>query len=162
MRNQFLIFLTCAQILLVSCKSSVNDNFDLSNLKIPSNIETSPEEINSSITREKEIIKNKLVAYPDVSQIMDSAKYGKKDPFSEEKIKENNLTSNFKLKGFFNTKDNNYVFVSYLGEEGTITEESIGGVNTNLLPDGAKVVSIDPKKLKLVINFDNENYILEF
>ena len=162
MRNQFLILLACTQILLVGCKSSVNDNFDLSNLKIPSNIETSPKEINSSITKEKKVVQNKLVAYPDVSQIIDSTKFGKNDPFSKEKIKENNLTSNFKLKGFFNTKNNNFVFVRYRGEEGTITEESIGGVNTTLLPDGAKVVSIDPKKLKLVINFDNEDYILEF
>ena len=45
----------------------------------------------------------------------------------------------------------------YLNNKGTITEASIGGVNTNLLPNGAKVISIDPKNMKLIINFDNEN-----
>ena len=161
MRIQFLILLTCTPIFLVSCKTSVNDNFDLSNLKIPTNIETSQKDMSSSITKGKEIIQNKLVEYPDVSQIIDSVKFGKNDPFSEEKIKENNFTFNFKLTGFLNTKDNKYVFVSYLGQIGTITENSIGGENTNLLPNGAKVLKIDPKKLTLIINFENEDYILE-
>ena len=76
-------------------------------------------------------------------------------------LKVNNLYSDFKLTGFLNTRINKYVFVSYLGQEGTITEESIGGENTNLLPNGAKVLKIDPKKLKLIISFENEDYILE-
>ena len=71
------------------------------------------------------------------------------------------MNTNFKLNGFLNTKDNKYVFVSYLGQTGTITEESIGGKNTTLLPKGAKVLNIDPKKLKLIINFEDEDYILE-
>ena len=92
---------------------------------------------------------------------MHSARFGKNDPFSEEQIQENNLNSNFKLKGFLNTKNKNFVFVSYLGKEGTISEESIGGVNTTLLPNGAKVLNIDPIKLKLIINFEDKDYILE-
>ena len=71
------------------------------------------------------------------------------------------LYSDFKLTGFLNTRINKYVFVSYLGQAGTITEESIGGVNTNLLPNGAKVLNIDPKKLELIINFEDKDYILE-
>mgnify|MGYP001445617394 CR=1 FL=1 len=71
------------------------------------------------------------------------------------------MNTNFKLTGFLNTKNNNYVFVSYLGQVGAITENSIGGENTNLLPNGAKVLKIDPKKLKLIINFENKDYIIE-
>ena len=41
-------------------------------------------------------------------------------------------------------------------------KDSIGGSNTNLLPNGAKVVNIDSKKKKLEINFENEVYIFEF
>ena len=63
--------------------------------------------------------------------------------------------------GFLNTGINKYVFVSYLGEEGTITEASIGGLNTNLLPNGAKVLNIDPKKSKLIIKFEDKDYIIE-
>ena len=52
-------------------------------------------------------------------------------------------------------------FVNYLGREGSITKESIGGVNTFLLPNGAKVIKIDPKNTKLIINYENENFIFE-
>ena len=45
--------------------------------------------------------------------------------------------------------------------EGTITEESIGGVNTNLLPELAKVLNIDPKNKKLIIFYENEKFIFE-
>ena len=51
--------------------------------------------------------------------------------------------------------------MSYSGNEGTITEESIGGLNTDLLPVGAKVLNIDPKNMKLIIEFDNENLTFE-
>ena len=44
----------------------------------------------------------------------------------------------------------------YLDKEGTITEDSIGGINTNLLPIGAKVIKIDPKSKTTTINFENE------
>ena len=40
-------------------------------------------------------------------------------------------------------------------------EDSIGGVNTDLLPNGAKVIKIDPKNMKLIIYFENENFIFE-
>ena len=53
------------------------------------------------------------------------------------------------------------MIVSYLNNLGTLTEESVGGVNTNLLPSGAKVVSIDPKNNKLIISFENENFTFE-
>ena len=153
--------------ILVSSCNSKKENFDLdlSNFKIPKknnekilNIE-SPE----SLVTKKEIIKNELKNYQNKSEILSSIKLGKIDPFSEEgpNDKINNLNTNFKLTGFLNTKNNKYVFVSYLGQTGTITEESIGGKNTNLLPNGAKVLKIDPKKLKLIINFENKDYIIE-
>ena len=163
MRNQILfLLLSCTPIFLASCISSNNDNFDLSNLKIPSEIKnkTSQTDINNSIINKKDNTINKLVAYPKVSQVLDSARFGKNDPFSEEKIKINS-TSDLKLTGFLSTKINNYVFVSYLGREGSITTESIGGVNTFLLPNGAKVIEIDPKNMKLIINFENENFIFQ-
>ena len=163
MRNQILLFLSCTPIFLVSCSGSNNDNFDLSSLKIPPEIKnkTSQTDIKNTIINKKDNIINKLVEYPKVSQILDSAKFGKNDPFSEESIKVNNLTSDFKLTGFLSTKINKYVFVNYLGREGSITSESIGGVNTFLLPNGAKVIKVDPKNMKLIINFENENFIFE-
>ena len=48
-----------------------------------------------------------------------------------------------------------------MGNEGAISENSIGGLNTNLLPNGAKVINIDNKKMQLKISFDNEDFIFE-
>ena len=163
MRNQILLFLSCTPIFLASCSGSNNDNFDLSNLKMPSQIKnkTSQTDKNISKINKKDNTINKLVEYPKVSQILDSSRFGKNDPFSEEDIKINPFTSEFELTGFLSTTINKYVFVNYLGREGSITKESIGGVNTFLLPNGAKVIKIDPKNMKLIINFKNENFIFE-
>lgn len=152
--------------LLSSCKAK-NENFDidLSDFKIPNktDLKISNTEIPDSSETKNKIIKNELKNYKNKSEVLSSIKLGKDDPFLKENMKGKvyNLYSDFKLTGFLNTRTNKYVFVSYLGNEGTITEESIGGVNTNLLPNGAKVLNIDPKKLKLIINFENKDYILE-
>ena len=151
--------------LLSSCKTK-NENFDidLSNFPVPNKNEVSASDIDISISEiNNKKIKNNLVNYQNKSEILSSIELGKIDPFSEEgkKDKVNNLNTNFKLTGFLNTKDNKYVFVSYLGQIGSITEESVGGENTNLLPNGAKVKNIDPKELKLIINFEDKDYILE-
>ena len=152
--------------LISSCKRE-NENFDidLSNFKVLKKSEVAASNLDISDTSKttNKIIENNLVNYQNKSEILSSIELGKDDPFSEESTKDkvNNLNTNFKLTGFLNTKDNKYVFVSYLGQTGTITEESIGGKNTNLLPNGAKVLKIDPKKLKLIINFENKDYIIE-
>ena len=161
-----LISISLLSLFLSSCAGKKeNFDIDLSNFKVPkkSEVIASNLEISNSLKTTKKIIKNNLVNYQNKSEVLSSIDIGKDDPFSEEGIKgkENNLNNNFKLTGFLNTKDNKYVFVSYLGQIGTITEESIGGVNTNLLPNGAKVLNIDPKKMKLIINFEEEDYILD-
>ena len=51
--------------------------------------------------------------------------------------------------------------VNFLDKKGAITEDSIGGTNTRLLPIGAKVINIDPKKMQLIINYENENFIFK-
>ena len=151
---------------LSSCKAK-NENFDidLSDFKIPNetNLKIPNPEITNSTETKNKIIKNKLKNYQNKSEVLNSIKLGKDDPFSVDNIKGKvyDLYSDFKLTGFLNTRINKYVFVSYLGNEGTITEESIGGINTNLLPNGAKVKNIDPKELKLIINFEDKDYILE-
>ena len=66
------------------------------------------------------------------------------------------------MTGFLNTKIEKYVFVTYLGNEGVVSENSVGGLNTNLLPKGAKVIKIDSKKRQLKINLDDEDFIFEF
>ena len=158
-----LILTLLVGFLLSSCRGkSENFEIDLSDLKVPnkSSIKISNPEVSDS-TKADITIKNELINYPNKETVLSSVLLGKKDPFSEGEINSNKLNSDFKLTGFLNTENNKYVFVSYLDNEGTIAEDSIGGVNTNLLPDGAKVIKIDPKNNKLIINFENKNFIFE-
>ena len=148
--------------LLFSCsKKNNNIDFDFTTLKKSKKDKVIDQENNNKINLENNIHIKDLVPLKDKQQVLSKVKFGKKDPFSKVEIKSNKLNSDFKLTGFLNTEIKKYVFVSYLDDEGAITEESIGGVNTHLLPKGAKVISIDTKKMKLIINFDNENFIFE-
>ena len=65
------------------------------------------------------------------------------------------------MTGFLNTEEETYAFVKYLGNEGIISQDSVGGLNTEFLPEGAKVINIDTKRSQLKINLDNEDFIFE-
>ena len=151
------IFTFFVSLFISSCsKTNNNTDFDFSTLrksKIKSNIDN---ENKKGDQPDKDFFIKELVPYKNNKEILSITKLGKKDPFSKEGPKFNKLKSNFKLKVFLNTKNNSFVFVKYLDKEGTITEDSIGGINTNLLPIGAKVIKIDPKSKTTTINFENE------
>ena len=148
--------------LLFSCsKKNNNIDFDFATLRKSKKDKVIDQENNNKINLENSIHIKDLVPLKDKEEVLSKVKFGKKDPFSEGEFNLNKLNSDFKLRGFLNTKTNKYVFVSYLDNEGTIMEDSIGGVNTDLLPDGAKVLKIDPKNKKLIINFENEKFIFE-
>ena len=153
-----------SSLFLFGCSKKNNEvDFDFTTLKKSKKnkvLDKENKNENKTILDNKIYIKD-LVPLKTRQEIISKTNFGKKDPFSEGEIKSNKFNSDLKLTGFLNTEINQYVFVSYLDNEGTITEESIGGINTNLLPNGAKVISIDPKNMKLIINFDNENFIFE-
>ena len=149
---------------LSSCNSKKeNFDIDLTNYKVPAKnkVEISNENEDISSSSENQFIENKLLTYKKRSDVLNSTKYGKKDPFSRGETPLNKIILDFKLTGFLNTEINKFAFVIYKDKEGTITEESIGGVNTKLLPDGAKVLKLDTKNMKLIINFNDENFIFE-
>ena len=149
-------------LLLFSCsKKNNNIDFDFTTLKKSKKDKVIDQENNNKINLENNIHIKDLVPLKDKQQVLSKVKFGKKDPFSKGESQSNKLNSNLKLTGFLNTEINKYVFVSYLEKEGTIKEGSIGGVNTDLLPNGAKVIKIDPKNMKLIIYFENENFIFE-
>ena len=149
-------------LLLFGCSPKNNNiDFDFTTLKKSKKNKIIEKENENKIDLENNVHIQELIALKDKQEILSKTKFGKKDPFSESEIQSNKLNSDFKLKGFLNTEINKYVFVSYLDNEGTISEVSIGGINTNLLPDGAKVIKIDPKNMKLIINFENEDFIFE-
>ena len=159
-KKLFLIIFT--SIFLVSCSQKNNIiDFDISDLPKPKIIK-SAEEGNKKLTEpeNKKFVK-KLDVFQSKDKLLSQFKIGKKDPFSKSETKANQFSSDFKLTGFLNTKIEKYVFVSYLGNEGTISENSIGGLNTNLLPNGAKVITIDSKEMQLKISFNNKDFIFE-
>ena len=148
-------------LLFICSKKNNNIDFDFTTLKKSKDIKKIDKEIKNKIDLKNNINIKDLVALKDKQEILSKTKFGKKDPFSQGEIQSNKLNLNFKIIGFLNTEFNKYVFVSYLDNEGTITEGSIGGLNTNLLPNGAKVISINSKNMKLTINYENENFIFE-
>ena len=156
-----IILVFFASSLIFSCSKKNNDiDFDFSTLKKSKKInEKKIENKTQNNQIDKSFIKD-LVTFEPREKIQSKVKYGKKDPFSEG-IQVNKLNLNLKLTGFLNTDNNKYAFVRYLNNKGTITEASIGGVNTNLLPNGAKVINIDPKNMKLTIKFENEDFVFE-
>ena len=163
MKNNFLLnffFVAFSSTLLFSCSQN-NNNFDLSNLPKPKKIKV-PDPLEKDIDSEdNQFFIKDLMSFENNEKLLSKFKFGKKDPFSKNESEENNFSSNFKLTGFLNTEIEKYVFVSYLGNKGRISENSVGGLNTNLLPNGARVINIDPKKGRLKISFDNEDYIFE-
>ena len=146
--------------LLGSCKKKA-ENFDIgfAPLNKSKNVESNDQDNKNTFNPENNLIIKDLVPYKSKQEILSKVKFGKKDPFSEKELQSNKL--NLKLKGFLNTETNKYVFVSYLKNEGSISEGYIGGIDTNLLPNGAKVISIEPKNKKLIIYFENKNFVLE-
>ena len=159
-KNFILIF--CSSILLFSC-SQKNNNIDLSNLPIikPKEVfDTKKENVDFINSKNDEFIED-LVPYEYREKVLSQFKFGKRDPFSKSENQITKLSSDFKLTGFLNTKFKKYVFVNYLGNEGKISENSVGGINTNLLPEGAKVINIDSKTMRLTINYENENFVFE-
>lgn len=160
-QKKFILILPIS-ILLISCSKNEIIDFDISDLPKPK-INKTVEDDNKGFINSgnKEFIKD-LDIFQSKDNLLSKFKIGKKDPFSKKETKVNQFSSDFKLTGFLNTKKDNFVFVSYQGNKGSISKDSIGGSNTNLLPNGAKVVNIDSKKKKLEINFENEVYIFEF
>lgn len=156
-----LIFFTSIFLLSCSQKNNILDT-DLSNLPKPKNTKLVEEHTNNLIQKENKKFIKDLDIFQSKDKLLSKVKIGKKNPFSKGETGLNQFSSNFKLTGFLNTETQKYVFVSYLGSEGTISEDSVGGLNTNLLPNGAKVINIDSKEKQLKISFDDEDYIFEF
>jgi len=155
-------FAFISSTLLFGCQPKNNFDIDLSNLPKPKTVKNINKENQISIKPEDKVFIKDLVSLENRAQILSKSKFGKKDPFSKSDIPFNKLlSSNFKVNGFLNTESEKYAFVKYLGIEGRISEKSIGGVNTNLLPEGAKVINIDTKNLVLTIDYENENLLFE-
>ena len=151
--------------LLFSCsKKNNNIDFDFTTLKKPkkNKVLNKENKNENKIILDNKIYIKDLVPLKNKEEVLSKTKFGKKDPFSKDDVQINKLNSDLKLTGFLNTEKNKYAIVKYLNKEGKLTEESVGGFNTNLLPNGAKVIKIDPKNNKLIISLNKENFIFKF
>tara|TARA_B100000963_G_scaffold274870_1_gene243097 strand:+ start:1233 stop:1739 length:507 start_codon:yes stop_codon:yes gene_type:complete len=159
---QKVLFTILIGTILSSCNSKKeNFDIDISNFKPTKTIKKADESNKTTLDFENNLYIKDLVPSKNKEQILSNTKFGKKDPFSKDDIQINQLNSDLKLTGFLSTEINKYAMVKYLNNVGTLTEESEGGLNTNLLPKGAKVIKIDPKNKILIITFDNNNFIFE-
>ena len=160
-KKKFILILFTS-IFLFSCSQKNNIiDFDISDLPKPKNIKPAKDEIEEITQQENKKFIKDLVIFQSKDKLLSKVKIGKKNPFSQDETGLNQFSSNFKLTGFLNTNTKQYVFVNYLGNEGTISKDSVGGLNTNLLPNGAKVTTINFKEKQLKISYDNEDYIFE-
>ena len=154
------IFLISFTLIISSCSGNKDqDNFDLSQLKIK------PKTLNNNNliikkTNSKSKIKSNLISLDQKDKIFKSIKYGKKDPFTYSNNTENNFISNLTLKGLISTSNEKYALINYLGQEGTINMDSIGGVNTEFLPNGAKVKSFNFSESEITILFEDKEFII--
>ena len=150
--------------LLSGCaQKNSNIDFDFKNFKKPANISTKDGNT-KTFSIENNLYVKDLIPLMNKDEILSNIKLGKKDPFSKElnkDIKINKLYFDLKLKGFVNTDLNKYAIVTYQEIEGALSEKSVGGINTNLLPNSAKVIKVDPINKELTIFFENKKFILK-
>ena len=155
--KNFLIIVSIASTVSACSKKESSDNFDLSNLKLPKKSSKIVKDTPQGSAKIK--VENKLLIFKKREEILSSIKYGKNDPFSS-KSGGNNELLNLNLRGFISTSEENFALVKYLGEEGTITTNSIGGVNTKYLPKGAKVKNFNLLDSEITILFDDKEFII--
>ena len=153
------IILISLTLIISGCSGNKNDDFDLSNLKLP--IKKSKELNKSNIeTIDKKNIINKLIPLKDRNKLLTDITYGKDDPFSALDKKSNNFNLNLQLKGFISIENKNYALVKFNNAEGIVNINSIGGLNTKLLPNKASIINIDPEQE--LFSFEVEGSIYKF
>lgn len=154
-----ILIITSISLVVSACSNSKKaDNFDFSNFKPPIRESEIVKDNSQETTNIK--VENKLLNFKNRDEISSVMKYGKNDPFSFESESNNNLLSNLKFKGFISTSDKDFALVRYLGEEGTITKNSVGGINTKYLPNGAKVKNFNLLDSEITISFDGQEFII--
>ena len=154
-----ILIIISISVAMSSCsKKETTDNFDFSNFKPPNRKAEIIKDIPEVIQDIK--FKNELIPFEKRKEISSSIKYGKEDPFASSSNSNNKSLSNLILKGFITTTEENYALVNYLGDEGTITENSVGGLNTKYLPNGAKVRNFNLSDSEITILLGEKELII--
>ena len=159
------IFITLLSFLLISgCGGkSKKDDLDLSGfIKSIKPIQQSSQNIekNNNPVLEKKEVELKLIPLKDKKEISNSIKFGKKDPFSASDNDTNNI-DDLKLKGFITLKNEDHALVEYKKQKGIINVNSIGGINTKILPKTAIVKDIKPSQGEINLSIEGEIYTIK-
>ena len=161
------IFITLLGILLISgCGGRPKkDDLDLSDfIKTIKPIQQSSqndEKTNNPILEKKEVELKDLIPLKDREDISNSIKYGKQDPFSPAGNELNRFIEDFKLKGFISFKNKDHALVEYKKQKGIIDLNSVGGVNTTVLPKKAFVRDINPSQEEIYLSIEGEIYTIK-
>lgn len=154
-----IILLVLSTLLISNCGNSSNDkDLDLSSFRrtVKENSQNTDKNIKSK--SEQKDVEVKLIPLDKRIDVSNSMKFGKKDPFSSFENETSKLISDFKLKGFISLENKNYALVEFKDQEGLIDIDSVGDINTKLLPPKAYVVNILPKQEKINLMIEGENY----
>jgi len=135
--------------LLISCSSSQNNVVEIITPPI------FPKEF-SSIPKETE--RPQLLSLLSVEEKIKDIDVGRKDPFLPPQIEGEQLLvpSSFKYQGLISSTNLVNAFVSYEDRKGTIKPGDIGGDNTDLLPKGWTLLSLDPDTKVLTLVFESQ------
>ncbi len=147
-------------LLIAGCSGkSKKDDFDLSGLKIPKkNISL---EIDKLKKEEKIEVELKLIPLETREEFSSSIKYGKNNPFSVSDSESNKLIDNFELKGFISFEKRDFALVEYKNQRGIININSVGGVNSSILPMNTFVNDINPSQEKINLSIDGQIYTIK-
>ena len=135
--------------LLISCSSNQNNVVEIITPPI------FPKEF-SSIPKETE--RPQLLSLLSVEEKIKDIDVGRKDPFLPPQIEGEQLLvpSSFKYQGLISSTNLVNAFVSYEDRKGTIKPGDIGGDNTDLLPKGWTLLSLDPDTKVLTLVFESQ------
>tara|TARA_Y100001968_G_scaffold307704_1_gene325758 strand:- start:973 stop:1449 length:477 start_codon:yes stop_codon:yes gene_type:complete len=140
-------------IFLTGCSPRQNKNLEI---VLPP---TYPKEYSDIPNKTKDPELKQLIE-PD--RFVESIKVGRDDPFLPAQNNSNQLylPESFDYLGQIYTNKKLGAFVNFLNNSGTIYIGEIGGVDTNLLPDGWLVESIDNKNETLTLSFKESKVTL--
>ena len=146
---------------LFACSNKANvDDFDLSNIKLPKKKVTN---ITKDLTKndlQTKATKNRLKPLAEKNEILARVKFGKKDPFSRENNDENGILPNLVLKGFVSFNNEDYAHIVFKNQSGFVSVNSVGDLNTKLLPKNAFVKDINPSKDEIKISIEKVVYTI--
>ena len=154
-------------IFISACSTKNNINTQNINKQTNSFTETFYSEDKKPINEKKKIIiekdYSKFDLIPTAERIKTSTIVGKSDPFSNSiNLEKQLLFPEIELRGIIFTKKESSAIVKYNNKSGEVRIGDVGGITTNLLPNGIKLIKINLLKENVVImNSESKKFKLK-